>query len=154
MADKDSERALVELEITLNNVSKTMVAAIDHLKAVLSAFVNALGVEYQKNQAIRGLTHCRDEDIIIVSDTDEILRATKLPEAIALLLSNQTRIVSCDLASYTYFLNRQGGWGSSHGSWSPFLVCCVVTQYEDVKKLSLQGARHKRNEGHKESPVC
>lgn len=101
---------------------------------------------YQKNQALKGLIQCEDDDIIIISDTDEILRAAKLPDVIAPLLSNQASCVSCELACYTYYLNRQGVWGANWSGWMPSLVCCVVAKYGEVKRNLLQGMRSKRAE--------
>jgi len=90
---------------------------------------------FQRNQALRGLTGCNDDDIIIIGDLDEIIRASKLPEIIAPLLENRQRFVRCIQTFYSYFLNRLGppslykdatgykvNW---HGS--------VVAKYKDVK---------------------
>ena len=70
---------------------------------------------FQRNQILRGLKDCYDDDIVIIEDLDEIVRASKLPEIVTLLQNNQT-FVTCGQTIYTYYLNRQGhtGW---HGPW-------------------------------------
>ena len=96
---------------------------------------------YQRDQISRGLTQCHDDDIIIVEDLDEILRASKLPEIIEPLLTNRGRFVSCSLPNYTYFLNRYGAFG---GGTKIYYLCSVVAKYSDVRLLSPQGVRNQR----------
>jgi|GEM_PF-515531 len=100
---------------------------------------------YQKDQILRGLQNCKDEDIIIVEDLDEIISAAKLPELIELLLSNRLKYATCKHPMYTYYLNRKGHpypepQGVSH------LLGSVLAKYADVKNLAFMGIRHKRDD--------
>ncbi len=96
---------------------------------------------YQRNQIMRGLTHCRDEDIVIIEDLDEIISASKLPELIDLVNTNQVQYVTCAQTMYTYFLNRYGHVGYSKEYW----LGSVIAQYTDVKLIKPQGIRYLRN---------
>ena len=96
---------------------------------------------YQRNQIMRRLTHCRDEDIVIIEDLDEIISASKLPELIDLVNTNQVQYVTCAQTMYTYFLNRYGHVGYSKEYW----LGSVIAQYTDVKLIKPQGIRYLRN---------
>lgn len=56
---------------------------------------------YQRNQILRGLDNCSDDDIIMISDLDEIPR----PEMIKTNF-NKDKIVAFDMDVFTYFLNN------------------------------------------------
>ncbi len=96
---------------------------------------------YQRNQILRGLTNCHDQDIVVIEDLDEIISASKLPEIIDLLTTNKLRYVTCRLPLFTYYLNRSGQWGGS----LTHILGPVVAKYADVKLLSPQGIRNKRD---------
>lgn len=87
---------------------------------------------FQKNQVMRGLTNCHDEDIIIIGDLDEIVSGAKLPEVIDYLIRNRLRFVTCGQTMYSYYLNRQGHIGYENDLW----LGSVVTRYADVKSVS------------------
>lgn len=80
---------------------------------------------YQRDQILRGLTQCHDDDIIIVEDCDKILRASKLPEIITPILTNQRQAVPCVLGAHFYFLNRVR-YGLTY-------TCTVVAKYAEIK---------------------
>lgn len=66
---------------------------------------------YQRNQILRGLKDCRANDIIIVSDVDEIVRQKELPKIIDVLSSKKAKRVVCYQKMYMYYLNRyQSPW--------------------------------------------
>ncbi|HEX2579070.1 MAG TPA: hypothetical protein VHK67_01540 [Rhabdochlamydiaceae bacterium] len=97
---------------------------------------------YQRNQIMRGLTSCHDDDIIIIEDLDEIISPKKLPEAVNLLLTNQMRYVTCAQTMYTYYLNRIGHVGYSWDLW----LGSVLARYADAKLILPDGMRNqKRN---------
>src|SRR5690606_38718308 len=56
---------------------------------------------HQRNGIIRGLCNCADEDVIIISDTDEIPRR----EVIASLPPMKNRIFNLDMQYFRYQLN-------------------------------------------------
>jgi beta-1,4-mannosyl-glycoprotein beta-1,4-N-acetylglucosaminyltransferase len=96
---------------------------------------------YQRNQIMRGLTHCRDEDIIIVEDLDEIVSASKLPEIVAILSTNKLPSVTCNQSIYTYFLNRYGHASGNVVSW----LGSMATKYGYLKSISPQELRSQRD---------
>jgi hypothetical protein len=96
---------------------------------------------YQRNQILRGLTHCEPRDIIIIEDLDEIIRASRLPDILALLNNPRYPYIACVQTGYAYFLNRRdpsvyaSDWRGS-----------IVTRYACVQRELPQGIRNKRNE--------
>ena len=94
---------------------------------------------YQRNQILRGLAYALDEDIVIIEDLDEIIRAATLPAILELL--QITQYVTCAHTLYTYFLNRQGhvGYPKAH------MLGSVVTRHREVERLTPQGIRDRRN---------
>jgi len=67
--------------------------------------------KFQQNQIVRGLKNCKDEDIIIQSDSDEIPNPKKIPEMVERLKKGDM-IVIFDLKLYYYYLNGYvcSGW--------------------------------------------
>lgn len=61
--------------------------------------------EFQRNQIRRGLLDCQSEDVILISDVDEIIRASVLPE-ITTFLKSYGGLVTCLQPIYRFFLNR------------------------------------------------
>ena len=86
----------------------------------LSAFGNGHGrwklEHHQRNAIIRGLKDARDEDIIMVSDLDEIINHKKIKEMNRLL--EKEKIVKFDMKLYYYYLN-----GLSNVPWDAAKAC-------------------------------
>lgn len=55
----------------------------------------------QRNYIMKGLEGCKDDDIIIISDLDEIPRPALIKK-----LYNPNKIIAFDCDVYTYFLNN------------------------------------------------
>jgi hypothetical protein len=94
---------------------------------------------YQRNQILRGLTYCLDDDIILLEDLDEIVDASTLPTLIDLLRTRP--YVTCAQTIYTYYLNRKGHGGYPREDW----LGSVATHFADVKRLTPQGIRNLRS---------
>ncbi len=65
--------------------------------------------EFQRNQIVRGLVHCEDNDVIFISDVDEIIRPSKVQDIVTILASipyGQLPIVLCNQTMYRYYFNR------------------------------------------------
>ena len=92
---------------------------------------------YQRNQISRGLLGCKLNDIVIVEDADEIVRASKIPEIIRLLTKNQTQYVKCRQNIYTYYLNRTDPRSGEVTSWDG----SIATSYTNVKYETPNGVR-------------
>lgn len=58
---------------------------------------------FQRNQIMRGLINCEPEDVILVSDVDEIVRASDLNRVLEGL--KEHFIVGCEQPLYRYFFN-------------------------------------------------
>ncbi len=90
---------------------------------------------FQRQQIMRGLVGCHKNDIVILSDIDEIVRGSKLPEIIELLQSRKAQAVVCEQDMYLGFFNRyQSKW---HGT--------VCTNYHVIKRISTKSTRRLRN---------
>lgn len=65
---------------------------------------------YQRNQIMRGLVNCQPNDLIIISDADEIIRPSSIPalrEKLDNLPANEPyRVIGCNQHMYRYFINR------------------------------------------------
>ncbi len=90
---------------------------------------------FQRNCIMRGLTSCTNEDMIMISDVDEIPR----PEIVDLLSKKYRfakRAIALDMDIYFYQLNRQmkttETWGG--GRWTG----TVILSLNLLKKLSPQ----------------
>lgn len=65
--------------------------------------------EFQRNQIVRGLIHCEDNDVILISDVDEIIRPSKVQDIVTILTNIQYSklpIVLCNQTLYRYYFNR------------------------------------------------
>jgi beta-1,4-mannosyl-glycoprotein beta-1,4-N-acetylglucosaminyltransferase len=69
--------------------------------------------QFQRNQIKRGLSDLASDDFVVISDVDEIVRASILRE-----VYNCCEVVIFDMAMYQYFLNMQAkasGWAKTFG---------------------------------------
>lgn len=62
---------------------------------------------YQRNQVLRGLKDARPHDIVLLSDVDEIVRKTKIPELVRPILTEKCDLVVCQQTMYQGHLNRR-----------------------------------------------
>lgn len=90
---------------------------------------------YQRNQILKGLYQCRKDDIILVSDVDEIVKGQILHDLIN-CLDKQTRpIVGCDCDFYRWFFNRK-----DPTKWTG----TAIVNYKTLQQLKPQGVRNLR----------
>ncbi len=61
---------------------------------------------FQRNQILRGLKECANHDIVLLSDMDEIVKASKLKEIKEPLLKGKHDVVCTKQRKFSYFLNR------------------------------------------------
>lgn len=65
---------------------------------------------YQRNQIMRGLTNAEPNDLIIISDADEIIRPSSIPllkeKLDALPINEPYRVIGCNQHMYRYYINR------------------------------------------------
>jgi len=60
---------------------------------------------FQRNQIIRGLNSCQPEDVVIISDVDEIVKGSVMPQIVQLLLQDRQDAVICEQPMYRLYLN-------------------------------------------------
>jgi beta-1,4-mannosyl-glycoprotein beta-1,4-N-acetylglucosaminyltransferase len=90
---------------------------------------------YQRNQIMRGLTHCKDNDIIILEDLDEIIRPSVLPEIVG-LLNHPDAVISCTQDMYRFYMDLYcRKWQGS-----------IVARYSYMKSRSLDSIRNQRDQ--------
>lgn len=87
---------------------------------------------FQRNQIIRGLIDCKDEDIILISDVDEIVSADAIPRIRELLKSHW--LVRCHQRFFRLFLNVESR------SWNPWTGTFAV-RFRDLKKRNIDRLR-------------
>ena len=93
---------------------------------------------YQRNQVLRGLKGCTDEDIIMISDLDEIPKGEDTPKLIQRLLQCKTPLIFCGHKGFRYFLNR---WDPSATPWPG----TAITTYQFLKHHSPQWFRRRKD---------
>lgn len=60
---------------------------------------------FQRNAILKAFNLCGNEDILIISDVDEIPSANKVKQACDLLNKNKNKMIYFEQAHYVYFLN-------------------------------------------------
>jgi len=94
---------------------------------------------YQRDQIMRGLINCKDSDIVVISDLDEIYRNTVMPELVSLLHSaEEPSYIVCSEMMYYFFLNRPVIWWTA-GS--------TATLFQWLKNSSPQKLRERKSVG-------
>lgn len=93
---------------------------------------------YQRDQIMRGLPHCADHDIILVSDLDEIPRAScmsEIVETVRELSIAKNTLVTCQQRLYAFNLNR----------YNPaFWTGTVALSYAQLRRIGPEKARESR----------
>lgn len=91
--------------------------------------------KYQRDQILRGIKNCKKNDIIFISDVDEIVRKEKIEEIVAPLISKQQEVIVLEQKMYFGYLNRlQGLWRGT-----------IATTYDQIKRLTPKIARKLRH---------
>jgi beta-1,4-mannosyl-glycoprotein beta-1,4-N-acetylglucosaminyltransferase len=98
---------------------------------------------HQRDEIRKGLMSCNNWDVVIIEDLDEIVRPSKLHEIIALLFEEDVKCVCCSQSMYYYYLNRSY---CVDGNITPWLGSAVI-KYADLKKISPQKIRDRRDQG-------
>lgn len=92
---------------------------------------------FQRNQIMRGLVECKDHDVILISDVDEIVRPAAIPKLVQPIVRRTRDFVGTTQRMYSFYLNRfEDLW---HGT--------VATSYRHLKGKSPQEMRDRRNKG-------
>ena len=97
---------------------------------------------FQRNCIERGLSSCTPEDIILVSDIDEIPRKTAIKDAIDILDTNRKIIVSFCQRFFYYFLNGLCVNGNSMSPWFG-TTACRYEGFIGAEKMRMTKGRNK-----------
>jgi hypothetical protein len=62
---------------------------------------------FQRNQILRGLNKCSKNDIVIISDLDEIVRGSDIKKLVHPIHSGKHKAISAGQKGYSLYLNRQ-----------------------------------------------
>jgi Glycosyltransferase family 17 len=90
---------------------------------------------FQRAQIFRGLKQCKSNDIIILSDVDEIVGGASIPDMASRISSGKAQALVCRQKMYYGHMNRfQGIWPGS-----------VCTSYATAKRLKIKNLRRLRN---------
>ena len=79
---------------------------------------------FQRNCIERGLVSCKNKDVVLVSDIDEIPRVSAVKEAVELLSKNSKSIVSFRQRFFYYYLNGLCIEGNMLSPWYGTTACC------------------------------
>jgi beta-1,4-mannosyl-glycoprotein beta-1,4-N-acetylglucosaminyltransferase len=87
---------------------------------------------------MRGLTDCKKDDIILISDVDEIPAGADIPLLVNRLLKCKNPLIFCGQKTYRYFLNR---WDGSNIPWAG----TAIMTYDFLKKHFPQYTRRRKD---------
>jgi len=91
---------------------------------------------YQRSQMLRGLKNAKPDDIVFISDLDEIIRGSKVSEVAEMIISKKAEAAILEQTMYYGFLNRQ----QAEGWRGP-----VCTTFRVMKRISPALTRRLRN---------
>jgi hypothetical protein len=90
---------------------------------------------FQREQVMRGLKDCRKNDVILISDLDEIVKGACVAEIVKKISSGKAQALVCEQKMYYGFLNHyQMQWPGTIG-----------TSYGKLKQMTVLQARRLRN---------
>ena len=96
---------------------------------------------FQRNCIERGLTNCKPEDIVLVSDIDEIPRKSSIEEAIQILSNDKKTIVSFCQRFFYYYLNGLCVNGNMLSPWFG-TTCCRYEGFIGAEKMRMTKGRN------------
>lgn len=97
---------------------------------------------FQRNCISRGLTNCKIDDIILVSDIDEIPRVAAIEKSIEVLKNNRKSIISFQQRFFYYFLNGLCVNGNMMAPWRG-TTACLYEGYIGAEKMRMTKATNK-----------
>lgn len=91
---------------------------------------------FQRNQIIKGLKGCKNTDIVLISDVDEILKRSAIQEIVKELTIGRKKIVCCEQPMYRFYLNQRDPtpWAGT-----------IATTFKRVRKKAPDSLRLERN---------
>lgn len=101
----------------------------------MGTFHNRHDIEwFQRDCAGRGLTSCADEDLILLSDVDEIPRPESIKKAAELLMRDKNAIVSFKQNLYYYYINGLCMKGNTAEPWWG-TTACLYKRYPGAQNM-------------------
>ena len=100
---------------------------------------------FQRNCIARGLTNCKPDDIILVSDVDEIPRVSSINKSLEILNENKMSIVSFRQRFFYYFLNGLCVEKTNASKMSPWMgtTACRYEGFIGAEKMRKTKGRNK-----------
>lgn len=95
----------------------------------------------QRNAILKGLKNAKENDIVFLSDADEIISRKKIQEFVNPIMNKQTDFVRAELRSYKWFFNR---WDPK----DPFIRPIVATTYKNLKNYNLYALKMDKTHKH------
>ena len=89
--------------------------------------------KYHRNMIIKGLEECEENDVILISDVDEIVSAKSVKEIVVALRGKQNLVVAVNQKLHSFFLNRVPDGALWRGT--------VATSFNKLKRLTCDGTR-------------
>lgn len=84
---------------------------------------------FQRNYTLNGLKNAKAEDILLLSDVDEIPKKDKVLEIKKILSKNPTKTIRLDQKLFGYYIN-----GEVNQEWQSAKACLMKTLTNDIKK--------------------
>ena len=97
---------------------------------------------FQRNCIERGLVNCNPEDVILISDIDEIPRKSSIASAVKILDNNKKSIVSFRQRFFYYYLNGLCVEGNLLSPWYG-TTACRYEGFIGAEKMRMTKARNK-----------
>lgn len=109
----------------------------------MGTFHNRHDIEwFQRDCASRGLVACSDDDLILLSDVDEIPRPESVMQANEILLRDENSIVSFKQKLYYYYINGLCMKGSITEPWWG-TTACLYKRYPGAQNMRNTKASNK-----------
>lgn len=101
----------------------------------MGTFHNRHDIEwFQRDCVKRGLTACSDDDVILLSDADEIPSSRSIIEAIKILSKDKKSIISFRQKLYYYYLNGLCMKGNIAEMWQG-TTACLYSRYPGAQNM-------------------
>lgn len=127
---------LVHQHLFAKYLDKIIYVPIERISVGNSPFSFAREI-FQRDQIMRGLTQCKEEDIIFISDVDEMPAGADIPLLVNRLLQCKVPLMFCGQKLYRYFLNR---WDRANTPWPG----TAIMTYGFLRKHFPQYTRRRR----------
>ena len=89
--------------------------------------------KFQRNQIMRGLKDCSSDDIILISDVDELVRGSAIEKIVYALYQERQSVVVCEQPMYKCYLNLRHVLDPWEGTCATTFQYLMKTCPEDIR---------------------